>query len=263
MTTLAYTRTGGSGPPLVLLHGLGSSRRAWAPVIPQLARDFDVIAVDLPGFGDSAPLSPQVEPIPAALAASVAVLLDDLQVTSPHLAGNSLGGWTALELARIRPSASLTLLSPAGLWRSGTPLYCRASLKASRWLTRRAPGLLSRLVSTRPGRILVLGQTHARPGRMTPEHARSAIRSMGACPGFDATLRATAPRRFLAGPPVDAPVTVAFGSRDLLLLPRQSRRLGELPPDVHVGSLPGCGHVPMSDDPGAVAALIAASAAPR
>ena len=52
MTSLAYRRTG-AGEPLVLLHPLGSSHRAWDPVVPALARHFDVIAVDLPGFGDS------------------------------------------------------------------------------------------------------------------------------------------------------------------------------------------------------------------
>jgi pimeloyl-ACP methyl ester carboxylesterase len=82
MTALAHTRTG-AGAPLVLLHGMGSSRRAWDPVIPALAGHFDVIAIDLPGFGDSGPLPPEVEPRPAALAAAVAGLLDDLGITTP------------------------------------------------------------------------------------------------------------------------------------------------------------------------------------
>ena len=120
MTSLACTRSG-IGAPLVLLHRLGSSRQAWNPVIPALAARFDVIAVDLPGFGDSNPVPAQTKPTPAALAAAVAGLLDDLGVTAPHLAGNSLGGWVALELAATRPAASLTLLSPAGLWREDAP----------------------------------------------------------------------------------------------------------------------------------------------
>ena len=62
MTTLAFTRSG-AGAPLVLLHGIGLSRHSWDPVIPALAGHFDVIAVDLPGFGDSEPLPPEVEPV--------------------------------------------------------------------------------------------------------------------------------------------------------------------------------------------------------
>jgi pimeloyl-ACP methyl ester carboxylesterase len=257
MTTLAFTRSG-TGPSLVLLHGLGLSRHAWNPVLPALAERFDVLAVDLPGFGDSEPVPG--EPLPAVLAASVAALLDELGITGPHIAGNSLGGWVALELARIRPAASVTLLSPAGLWRGGTPLYCRASLHASRWLARHATGFLCRLVSHRPGRVLVLGQTHARPARMPAADARRVIRAMGSCPGFDATLRATATRHYRSGSPISAPVTVAFGARDLLLLKRQSRHLDELPPGLGVGSLPGCGHVPMADNPPAVVALITSAA---
>ena len=258
MVKLAFTRAG-SGPLLVLLHGIGLSRRSWDPVVPALAEHFDVLAIDLPGFGESEPMPPQVEPTPAALAASVADLLDDLGVGAPHIVGNSLGGWVALEFAHIRPTASLTLLSPAGLWRGDTPLYCRASLRASRWLAQHATGPLCWLVKRRLGRMLVLGQTHGQPSKMSAGQARAAVYALGTCPGFDATLAATATRRYRAGPPIDAPVTVAFGSRDLLLLPRQSRHLDELPAGTHLTTLPGCGHIPMGDNPIAVTVLITAA----
>jgi len=251
---LVYTRRG-SGSPLVLLHGLGSARQAWDPVLDDLADRFDVIAVDLPGFGQSPPLPAHVEPVPAVLAASVAALLDELGVTRPDLVGNSLGGWVALELAAVRPAASLTLLSPAGLWRGRTPLYQRISLRASHWFAKHATGLLSRLMSYRLARIVVLGQTHGRPAQLSPEYARMAVRAMGTGPGFDATIRATGPRCYRSGPPIDAPVTVAFGSRDRLLL-RGSRHLDELPPGTRMRTLPGCSHVPMADDPRAVVALV-------
>jgi pimeloyl-ACP methyl ester carboxylesterase len=262
MSGLAYTRTG-AGQPLVLLHGIGMSRRAWDPVVPVLAERFDVIAVDLPGFGDSAPLPLPAELDPATLAGAVAELLDELAVTSPHLAGNSLGGWTALELAALRPAASVTLLSPAGLWRKHTPLYCRVSLRLSRWLARRLQRPLARLVSWRIGRLLVLGQTHGRPARMSADHARRTIREMGTCPGFESALHATARRRYVAKVPIGCPVTVAFGSRDWLLRPRQSRHLDELPALCRVAALPKCGHIPMADDPQAVAAVITSSANQR
>lgn len=260
MTPIAFSRSG-QGAPLVLVHALGLSRQSWDPVIPALAGQFDVIAVDLPGFGASEPTAAQVEPAPAVLAAAVSGLLDTLGITAPHLAGNSLGGWVALELAAIRPVASLTLLSPAGLWRENTPLYCRASLRASRWLTRHAAGPLSRLADYRLGRALVLGQTHGRPMKLTAEYTRAAIHSLGTCPGFDATLKATDTRRYLATAPIGAPVTVAFGSRDILLLRHQSRHLDQLPPGTNVEVVPGGGHVPLSDNPRAVATLITQTAA--
>jgi pimeloyl-ACP methyl ester carboxylesterase len=259
MTQLAFTRCGG-GEPLVLLHALGLSRRTWDDLVPELALHFDVVAVDLPGFGDSRPLPADIEPTPAALAAAVAGLLDELGVAAPHVVGNSLGGWVALELATISPVTSLTLLSPAGLWRSRTPRYPLASLHASRWLARHAAGVLSRLVGSRPGRALVLGQTHGRPARLTAEYARSTIHSLGTCPGFDAVLGATAARHADGFTGLDMPVTVAFGTRDRLLLPGRSRRLDQLPPQTRVARLPRCGHVPIADDRDAVTALIVRSA---
>jgi pimeloyl-ACP methyl ester carboxylesterase len=258
VTALAFDRTG-SGPPLVLLHALGLSRDSWDPVLPALARHFDVLTVDLPGCGSSPPLPPGVEPSPGALAEAVAGLLDDLGVERPAVVGNSVGGWVAVELAGHRQVASLTLLSPAGLWPGGTPLYCRVSLRASRWLCRHAGRLLSRAVRYRAGRIVVFGQTHGRPGRMSAARARATIRELGSAPGFDATLRATLPRHIVAPPDLDAPVTVAFGTRDLLLLPRQSRHVELLPPGTRVRRLRRCGHIPMADDPAAVAALIISS----
>jgi pimeloyl-ACP methyl ester carboxylesterase len=259
MSSLAYTRSG-SGAPLVLLHGIGLNRRSWDPVVPALAKHFDVIAVDLPGFGASAPTKAAGQAHPAALAEAVAGLLAELGVSAPHLAGNSLGGWVALELAARRPAASVTLLSPAGLWGPVAPLYCRISLRASRWLARHAVRPLSRLVRYRLGRVLVLGQTHGRPTRLTPGYAREAVEAMGTCPGFEATLAATARCRYLATVPIAAPVTVAFGSRDVLLLRWQSRHLDQLPPGTQAETLPGCGHVPMADDPGAVAEFITKTA---
>ena len=89
----------------------------------------------------------------------------------------------------------------------------------------------------------------------------AAIRTLGSCPGFGAVLRATLHRRILATEPVGAPVTVAIGDRDRMLPRRQARHIDQLPPGTHAADLPGCGHVPMSDDPGAVTALIICSAA--
>jgi pimeloyl-ACP methyl ester carboxylesterase len=95
---------------------------------------------------------------------------------------------------------------------------------------------------------------------MTAERARAAIHDMASSAGFVPTMRATADLRYLATATVEAPVTVAFGSKDLVLLRRQSRHLDQLPAHTTVAALPGCGHVPMTDDPVGVAALIRTAA---
>jgi len=111
-SSLAYTRSG-SGAPLVLLHGIGLNRSSWNPVVPTLAQHFDVIAVDLPGFGDSAEATTaeassaqatSAQGHPRALAEAVAGLLAELGVTTPHVAGNSLGGWVRSSWPRSTPS---------------------------------------------------------------------------------------------------------------------------------------------------------------
>ena len=94
---LAYERLG-SGPPLVLLHGVGHRRQAWGAVLDRLTPHRDVILVDLPGHGGSPPLQEGL-PLVDALLGPVTELLGELGVERPHVAGNSLGGRLALEAA--------------------------------------------------------------------------------------------------------------------------------------------------------------------
>ncbi|MBA2540553.1 MAG: alpha/beta fold hydrolase, partial [Deltaproteobacteria bacterium] len=115
MVVLSHDRRG-AGEPLVLIHGLGSARTVWSLVTPELAKKFDVLAVDLPGHGQT-PWTAGTAMDPRALADSVRATLDALNVKRAHLVGNSLGGWVSLELAAAYPDrvASVTALAPAGM----------------------------------------------------------------------------------------------------------------------------------------------------
>jgi pimeloyl-ACP methyl ester carboxylesterase len=95
---------------------------------------------------------------------------------------------------------------------------------------------------------------------MSPAQARAEIRALGTAQGFDAGLAATVHRHYAAEGTLDAPVTVAFGSRDRVLLRHQSRHVDQLPPGTRSVLLPGCGHLPMADDPPANVDVIRASA---
>src|ERR671925_414817 len=95
--SLAHERRG-EGEPLVLVHGIGSQWQGWTPVLDALAREREVIALDLPGFGASPGLDRR--PTPEALAAAVGAFLDELDLADAHVVGNSLGGGIALELGR-------------------------------------------------------------------------------------------------------------------------------------------------------------------
>src|SRR4249919_4346386 len=112
---LAYERSG-SGPPLLLVHGLGHPRGAWAPLRDELGRERDVIAVDLPGHGESPPLPDGMPATVESLADAVAQTVVELGIDTPHVAGNSLGGGIALELGRRGLAHSVTAISPVGFW---------------------------------------------------------------------------------------------------------------------------------------------------
>lgn len=106
-------------PALVLVHGLGSAGNIWKILVPQLIEDFTVYAIDLPGHGD-APLTEGEVLDPRSLAQSIIdYMMSTMGVKTMHVAGNSLGGWIALEMAAIAPDnvLSVTALAPAGLWK--------------------------------------------------------------------------------------------------------------------------------------------------
>ncbi|MDQ4127799.1 MAG: alpha/beta hydrolase [Actinomycetota bacterium] len=247
----------GSGEPLLLVHGTGSSLRVWDPVVGLLAARRTVIAVDLPGFGLSPPLAPAgPPPTPAGFAVVLADLLRTLGHDAAHVAGNSVGGWTALEMAKLGAARSVVALSPAGLWARRVPLYDELSLRGTRGFCRLLDPLMPALLSRPLGRKLAMWQTVAHPERVPPGAAIEFARTFGRSPGFEEHLDATIPERFVGGRSIGVPVTVAFGGRDRLLLRHQSRRREELPPQTRWFELADCGHVPTHDDPVLVAEAI-------
>ena len=115
---LTPSHRGGTGTPLLLLHGVGAIWRAWSPVLPYLEPHHDVIVPTLAGHGGGPPLDPDIAVSVHALADGIEDELDRLGLQKVHIAGNSLGGWIGIELARRGRALSLVLLSPAGAWRS-------------------------------------------------------------------------------------------------------------------------------------------------
>jgi pimeloyl-ACP methyl ester carboxylesterase len=244
----------GSGPPLVLIHALGADREMWAPVLDRLAAEREVVAVDLPGFGGSPVLDGAGPPTPRALAAAVAAAMQPVVGIPFHVAGNSLGGWVALEAALAGTACSVTAIAPAGLWPE--PLMPRRSL--AHRLARAAGPVLGPLVRSPRGRRLALGGTIARPERVPPAAALHLARSYGTAPGFDAVNDAMRARRFTGLADIRVPVTLAWAEHDRLVAPPR-----RVPRHVHSVVLPGCGHLPTWDDPDGVAAVLLAGSAER
>jgi pimeloyl-ACP methyl ester carboxylesterase len=259
---LAYSRLG-AGEPLVLLHGQGLSRRSWDPVVADLARERDVIAVDLPGHGDSPRQPRSAGNTPLDQAHAVAELLDELGLASVHVAGNSVGGWVALELGRLQRARTVTALAPGGLWGGRAPVFVRATMRQSRVSARIVRRLAPDAPRTRLARALFMAQMSGHPSRVPYAVANQAIHDMATAPGFRETLRAAESTGFRNGAAIRVPVTVAFGSRDRAIPPVLARRREELPPQTRWIEIKSAGHVAMFDQPGAVVALLLHASGPR
>ncbi|MEU4536634.1 alpha/beta fold hydrolase [Streptosporangium sp. NPDC023825] len=250
---LAFERRG-TGSPLVLLHGIGHHWQAWLPVLDRLAAERDVIAVDFPGFGVSPPLPPGTPYTAESLADAIESFLQVLGLRDPHVAGSSLGGYVALELASRGVVRSAAALSPAGFWNRSELAYTRAVLRAIRVSARRLPpGRAAAFAEDPLGRILCAGVLVAHPVRLTPEALLAALQSLGDSSGFDETLASFA--GLMPPAPPKAPVTIAWGEHDRLLPRRQAIRAARWSGQ-RVKLLRGCGHLPMTDDPELVASVL-------
>ncbi|MFE3441423.1 alpha/beta fold hydrolase [Nocardia sp. NPDC059180] len=254
MSTLRHDRSG-SGEPLVLVHGVGSRRQVWEPIIPALAESFEVIAVDLPGFGES-------EPLPHT---SVATLTDALAdflaaegIENPHLAGNSMGGGISLELGARGLARAVTAYSPIGFWDTAGRIWCQQSLGKSKVIGGRMRSLLPKVLGTAAGRTAFLSLVVGKPWALDTDTAIATALGAIDAPGFDDALASFTDFR-LPDPAAlaDIPVTIAWGNRDILLTyATQSRRANQYLPGAKHITLHGLGHTPFYDDPAACAQVL-------
>jgi pimeloyl-ACP methyl ester carboxylesterase len=245
---LSHVRVG-SGPPLVLVHGLGGSLVNWEPVIELLAAERDVIAVDMPGFGGSDLLPESAEHTPAAMGRAITDHVASLGVERPHLAGNSLGAWVALEIAADGNAASVCAISPAGLWRR--PLGPRSFDPRARG--KRLRPLVLAALRTRRGRRALMRTTVARPELLTGDEAVRWVSAWLDAPGYEDANRMMRTLTFERADEIECPVTIAWGSEDRLVRPPRQDRM---PPQTRYLVAEGWGHTPTRDDPEGVARLL-------
>jgi pimeloyl-ACP methyl ester carboxylesterase len=276
----------GTGSPIVLIHGIGSRWQVWNPILDRLAEHHEVIALDLPGFGASAPDDgiargagfpdggiargagfPDDEiahtegdrrtrpgSVPR-LADRVASFLAVLGVERPMIGGSSLGGGIALELARRGAARSVVAFSPVGFFGALGAAWCRTVVSAARAGGATLSPALPRLFATRAGRVALCGVFYGHPAALAPEDCLADARALVNAAGFPAARRRLGEWR-LTSAITDVPITIAWGDRDLVLPYRQSHRARRVLPNARHVRLPGSGHLPFADDPETCARLL-------
>ena len=256
-------RVAGSGPPIVLIHGMLNSSSHWQSVALSLARDYTVIAPDLIGHGDSA--APRGDYSLGAHAASIRDLLAAVGIDRATLVGHSLGGGVAMQFFYQFPQRveRLVLISSGGLGHEVSPMLRTAAL----------PGFSALLSATiRPRLVGVMrraGRRLSECGVGTGVYLQAIARALSPLENRDAraaflhTLRAVID---VHGQRVSAtdrlyllesmPTLIVWGERDHTIPLQRGRAAHRAIPHSRFRTLPGAAHFPHLEDPDGLSALL-------
>lgn len=255
-----YVRRG-TGSPLLLIHGLGGSRRSWSPILELLASQREVIAIDLPGFGQTAPLPGEVSM--SKLADAVTEFLHYEHLTGIDAVGSSMGARLVLELARRGGAVgSVVSLNPGGFWTGWQRHAFYASIWASIRLVRLLQPVMPALTRSAIGRTMLFAQFSAHPWRLPARVTLDEMRSYTASPSFDELLRQLAYGETQQGArpgSIEYPLVIGWGRYDRVCFPSQAKRAVTLFPDARLHWFEHCGHFPQWDVPRETVRLIFAN----
>ncbi len=246
-----------SAPPLVLLHGLAERWQVFGRLLPLLTPHLRTIAIDLPGFGAS-PALPGGGFDLAAVSARVEAVIAELGLARPAMLGHSLGGGVAVRYSSERPGAlrALALLAPAGLIATGAvrPSWRRPRLHAAgRALTRVARPLAASRTLRQRAFARVVGDPSALDAALARELLQGAAQGRSTPAAGIEIVHAGLSDRLDA---LTLPALVIWGGRDRVISPGYAEPLRDALPDGRLLSLPDVGHVPMCEEPAAVASAV-------
>jgi pimeloyl-ACP methyl ester carboxylesterase len=249
----------GRGEPLILLHGVLGGPAHWREVMPLLAGHHDTVA--LSALGHAGGQTPTRRPARIVdLIDETERQMDELGLDTAHIAGNSMGGWMAIELARRGRAKTVCALSPAGTWRIGTeeqqhgPRVLKAMVReAQMGRPLRAFGVRFARMRRYSTRMVA---EHG--NRMAPDHLLAIAAESEQCELLEELILDRDAIALLDPPP--CPITIAWSEADRVLpFEVNGVRSRELVPAATQVVLSGIGHVPMFDDPALVARTILAT----
>jgi len=246
MSTLSSSRSG-DGPPLVLVHGLGARRSSWDPVLTGLAAAREVVTVDLPGHGETPPLSGTLTL--DRLVEALHAFLDGQGLRDADLVGSSMGARMVLELARQGVGRHVVALDPGGFWTAREKAVFARSVQASFALVKALRPALPVLAGSAVGRTALLPQFTPRPWAVPAQVALADLRSIAETPALDETLQALVDSGPQPGGPTPGRVVLGWGRRDRVTLARQAPRAQAAFPQAELHWFDRCGHFPMWDRP--------------
>lgn len=246
----------GTGKPLLLVHGI-SNLHNWDLIVPALARDRAVHAVDLPGFGKSAPLDGEVTV--ATLTDAVERFIAERALGDVDVVGSSMGARMALEMARRGHGGAVVALDPGGFWSDAQLRFFATTVGPSIALVKRIQPVLPTVTRSAVGRTALLLQFSAAPWRLPADLVLRELRNFAASPSLDEAVHALVhgPKQLGApGGKTKAPVTIGWGRRDRVTPPSQAARAQALFPEAKMHWFQRSGHFPHWDQPAETVRLI-------
>lgn len=253
-----YNVRTGSGSPLVLVHGLGSSYRNWDPIVPALAEHREVIALDLPGFGRTPPLA---DVSIASLTDALRAYLDSEGLSDADLVGSSMGARMVVELARRGHRGSMVALDPGGFWNDRQVKVFGATITASLALMKRAQPLVPFLAGNPITRTAALAQFSAAPWKLPSGLVERELKGFSAktSPSLDAARKALTHGPKQQGAPkgsLQGSLLIGWGRQDKVTTPSQAEVAMQRFPDATLHWFDKSGHFPHWDQPTETARVI-------
>lgn len=254
----------GKGKPLLLIHGLGGSSRSWNTIINTLASHRKVIAIDLPGSGETPPLEGEISFYSLCNDVTTFIMTHNLQ--GIDVVGSSMGARLVLELARRGGIVgSVVALNPGGFWNTFEKIIFYISISFSILILRLFQSMIDKISHSPFLKLLLLSQFSYAPKNLTSETVKHELRDLVKAKTFDKLLFTLVFGKKQQGMnrKQEFPITIVWGNQDHVCFKNQAKRAIKLFPKASLVWLEKCGHFPQWDRPAATVDIILEATAPQ